>query len=277
MLDLNKVRGIVRYELRMRWRSWRYWIAFLMAGALALYVPTPLNYPGPEDGSKFVSSWWMAGQSFSGLMLLMTLLAAFLAADRIVRDTTLRTRESIQVRAVGEAEYVLGKHLSSLIALSLIAVPVFIGIPITKWVITGTLMSLWPLLVAFLTMYLPPMAFVTALALTVTTLLGDSLRFYVPFAILWYFDSMRFRLLGSWVRGVFSFSGASPFQAFFSDVAIFKAGDPQMPQISPGVVAANIFFLLLTSALLLAVLVTFEKRRGERGTELGARKDRRWL
>ena len=274
MLDLNKVRGVVRYELRMRWRSWRYWIAFLMAGALALYVPTPLNYPGPEDGSKFVSSWWMAGQAFSGLTLLMTLLAAFLVADRIVRDATLRTKESIKVRAVAEAEYVLGKYLASLIALALIAGSVFVGIPITKWVITGTLMSLWPLLIAFMTMYLPPMAFVTALALTVTTLLGDSLLFYVPYAVLWFFDSMRFRPLSSWVRGVFNFSGGSSFQAFFSDVALFRAGDPQ---ISPGVVAANIFFLLLTSALLLAVLVSFEKRRGEHGAELESRKDKRWL
>lgn len=255
------MRGIVRYELRMRWRSWRYWIVFLLASALALFVPTPLNYPGPDDAPRFFSSWWMASQAFSGLTLLMTLLAAFLVADRIVRDTTLRTRESIKVRAVGEAEYVLGKYLASLIALALIAGPVFVGIPITKWVITSTLMNLWSLLAAFLTMYLPPMAFVAALALTATTLLENPRPFYIPFAILWFFDSMRFRLLNSWIRGVFNFSGASPFQAFFSSVVLFMANDPQMPQMSLAVAAANISFLLFTSALLLVALVYFEKRR----------------
>jgi ABC-type transport system involved in multi-copper enzyme maturation permease subunit len=263
--DARRVRGIVCYELRMRRRSWLYWIVALLANALALFVPTPLNYPGPEEARSFYSSAWMAGQAFSSLSLVMTLAGALLAADRILRDATLRTKEAIKAKPVGNTEYVLGKYLACLIAMAVVALPVLVGIPVIKQRITGTGMDLAPLLAAWFTMYIAPMAFVAAVALAAATLLGNVRAFYVGYAVLWYFDSLRYRWASSLTRGVFNFSGTTPYQAFFSPVALSLAVDPQQPKLAVGVAAANVLFLLLASALLVGLLVHLEKRGRKAG------------
>lgn len=263
MLDLYRLGGIAWYEFTMRLRSWLYWIVFLLGSALSLFTPTPVNYPGLEDAPRFYSDWWLAGQAFSGLNLLMTLLAAFVVADCILRDTDFRTKELIQARPLSEFEYVFGKYLASLVSLGMIAVPALIGTPLIKRALLGVSMNPLPLFAAFVTIYLPSMAFVAALAMAVTTLIQNKLLFYGFFAILWYFDSMFFRVAHSLVRGILNFSGTSPFQAFFSSTALgFSTGDP--PQLPASAAILNIGVIVIASILLLMLLVRLEKlRRGQ--------------
>lgn len=263
MLDLYRLGGVAWYELIMRLRSWLYWIVFLLGSALSLFVPTPLNYPGSEDAPRFYSDWWLAGQAFSGLNFLMTLLAAFVVADCILRDTNLRTKELVQARPLSEFDYVFGKYLALLVSLGMIAVPALIGTPLIKQALLGAAMNPLPLIAAFATMYLPPMAFVAALAMAVTTLVQNRLLFYGFFAILWYFDSIYFRVAHSLVRGILNFSGTSPFQAFFSSAALgFSTGEP--PQLPASIALLNMGFLVIASILLLMLLVRLERlRRGQ--------------
>lgn len=258
---LGRVKGIVWYELKMRLRSWLYWIIFILASGFSLFVPTPLNYPGPEDALRFYSDWWLAGQTFSALNFLMTLLAAFLVADRILRDSNLRIEEIIQSRPVSSKEYIIAKYMASMISLSLIAIPAIIGVPIIKRLLLGVEMNLLPLIIAFLVMYIPSMVFVASLSLTGTTFARSAPAFYGVFGIIWYFDSVYFRVAESTFRGVFNFSGTSSFQAFFSATALGFTND--MYLISAGIAWLNVFLLIMVSGIMITALIYHEKiRRG---------------
>jgi len=255
----SKLSGVIWYELKMRFRSWLYWIVFILSGALALFVPTPLNYPSPEDASRFFSDWWLAGQSYSGLGIIMTLLAAFLAADRILRDDNILTKELIQARPIKDLEYVLGKYLAIVFGLMIIGFIPIIGVPIIKLRLFGLSANILPLLVAFLTIYLPPILFISALALTGATFLRNAPAFYIVYAIVWYYDSINYRLVHLPWRHIFNFSGVSPFFAFFSSTALgFTSGGPIVPVYSA---LTNIGMLLVSSTFLLVLLVRLEKNR----------------
>ena len=269
MSDVARFWGITWYELKMRWRSAGYWIVTLLVNAYALFVSSPLNYGSPEDLPFFRSSWWMAGQSFTAATTLMSGLSVFLVANSILRDRTLRTEELLRARGGFPGAYVMGKWTASLVALGFAVVPLFVGGPFTQWHVGRMPAQPGPFLLAFATIYLPTIVFVTTLALSATTLLGDQRLFYVPYLVVWYFDSFQFWVPRPAIREVVNFSGASALLRLF--LSRFPERAARYPKITTGELLCNAGILLLSSLALLVVLHRKEARAWTSGEAVAER------
>lgn len=252
MRDTRRFWGVTWYELKMRWRSAGFWVVVLLVNAFALFVTSPLNYGSPEDRPRFQSSWWVAGQSFSAATTLMNGLAVFLIADRILRDRTLQTDELLHAKGVFPGPYAMGKWAASFLSLCLAVCPLLVAAPLVQWYVGNTLAQPGPFLLAFATIYLPSMLFVSTLALTVATLAGDVRLFYIPYLVAWYLDSFHYWIPRPAIREVLNFSGATAFLRLFAERGF--------PVVSSSDVVLNIVILVLISGVLLYILLCRERR-----------------
>ncbi len=255
--------AVTWYELKMRWRSGGYWIVLLLVNAYALFVASPLNYRSEEDLPHFRSSWFMAGQSFTAATTLMAGLGVFLVADRILRDRTLQTWECLRVKGVFSDAYVMGKWAASFLSLCLAVCPLLVAAPLVQLRVSGTTPQLGPFILALATVYVPTILFVSALALGITTLVGDARLFYVPYLVVWYFDSFAWWVPRPAIREILNFNGTAAllrlFFAHLPDVA------PRYPHVTTYEMLLNMGVLVAGSSVLLLILL-----RNERGRWIGS-------
>jgi len=260
---ISRFWAVTWYELKMRWRSWGYWLVVLLVNAWALFVASPLNYRSDTDWPYFRSSWWMAGQAFNAATMLMAGLGAFLVADRMLRDRMLQTGESLRARGVFPGAYVLGKWAASALSLGLAVCPVFVGTPLVQWHVSHTVPQLGPFFLGWAAEYVPVVLFVSALALSAATLLGDARLFYVPYLVVWYLDSFQWWVPRPAIREVLNFNGTAVlFGLIATHVPDWAA---RYPSIATWEALLNLGLLVTASGALLLILW-----RRERGKWLGS-------
>lgn len=153
--------GVARYEFRMAIGRWGVWLAFALAGGLvgfraSSFVPALVRQVG---------AWSAAGQIAFMLNLWMPLVAGIALADRLPRDRQLVTLELLRSTATPRWRFVLGKYLGGLAAvvLQVLTVAVLIAGAAAFSGAPWTFVEASAL--AFLSVNLPPLAFVAAFSI----------------------------------------------------------------------------------------------------------------
>lgn len=196
--------AIARQEARMQFRRRYVWP---MAGLILVTVwalVSPFNEPGAiYDPDQLAADSMRLCLSFSGLLM------AFLVSDRIVRDDVLKTRECILAKPVATAEYALGKCLGSTVfCLVVFVVPTWAMVQVEQLVLAGPeYYDAMPFLKAY-ALYPPVFVFfVVATAVALASRMGDPLRFFALFTLIW--CGVLFLMTPGYdsYRGVLDFSG----------------------------------------------------------------------
>jgi hypothetical protein len=159
--------GMARYEFRMAIKRWGVWLAFALAGALVVNGMPALAARLASGGDV----WAMAGQVAFICNVWLPLVAGIALADRLPRERQLATLELLRSTAASRGTIVAGKYLGGLAAVSFqVLCVVAVGAAVVVWS-GGPARYFAAAAAAFISVNLPPLAFVAAFSIACPSVL----------------------------------------------------------------------------------------------------------
>ncbi len=181
--------NVARYEFRMAFRRKGTWLAFglliMFYGVSGLSGRMSL---GSGDLVTQNSLWDLAAQMAFSLNLFIPVIAGISAADRLVRDHRLGVDELLHSTPLKQGTYLAGKYCGVLLSLLIPEFLLFLVLGLVEVTLGAPVILLGMLLVTFLAMGVPAIAFVTAFSLACPTVIP--LRVYqVLFTGYWFWGN----------------------------------------------------------------------------------------
>lgn len=163
---MSRFFGVLRHEFNMSIRRPGLWIAY---GLLFVFYTFSVFWQSPTVSKVVLTEndvWQFAGRMGFTFNLFLPVAAGILAADRMQRDFRLGVRELQASTPLRVVVYILAKYLGVTFAF-LFPILVWILIITTVLILQGTapLLLLYTMTLAFFSMTLPAIAFVTAFSL----------------------------------------------------------------------------------------------------------------
>ena len=247
---MSRFFGVFRHEFQMSIRQPGLWIAY---GLLFVFYTLSVFWQ-PADAGKAIltddSTWQFAGRMGFTFNLFLPVAAGILAADRMQRDFRLGLRELQLSTPLNLVVYILGKYFG-VVAAFLLPILLWLWLVTCGLILQGTapLSLLYVMTLAFLTITVPAIAFVTAFSLACPLVMP--LRVYqILFTGYWfwgnYLNPNEFPTLsGTYLTpgGMLAFEGY--FGGFSGSSPIYSSADATL----------NLFILGLS---ILAVLITLK-------------------
>ncbi|MBN1266207.1 MAG: hypothetical protein JXA25_11980 [Anaerolineales bacterium] len=252
--------GVLRYEYRMSIQRKGLLILALLFSAFYIYL---LLDSGSYTESALLTNRELlqeAGHTMFFINLFFPVFAGISAADRLVRDYRLGTREILQATGVSNVSYVAGKYLGTVFSLlSIEFVIVFLITAMMVLVMGVSAVMIAYTLYALTAISAPALFFITAFSLACPMIMP--VRIYqILFTGYWFWGNyLSPTVLPTLSDTLLNASGRHALQAFFG--ATISAQDTPVPASDA---VLNIFLLLLCAGLALSVLVVYIRRTEQR-------------
>jgi len=252
--------GVLRYEYKMSIQRKGLLILALLFSAFYIYL---LFDNGSYTEAAVLSNKELlqeAGHTIFFINLFFPVFAGISAADRLVRDYRLGTREILRATGVSNVSYVTGKYLGTVLSLlSIEFVIVFLITAITVLVMGAPAVLIAYTLYALVTISAPALFFITAFSIACPKIMP--VRIYqILFTGYWYWGNyLSPNVLPTLSDTLLNASGRYALQAFFG--ATISVGDKPVPV---GDAVLNILLLLLCACLALTTLVIYIRQTERR-------------
>jgi hypothetical protein len=260
---LGQLGGMLRTELLMQWRRLGFWFAFgivvvIGIGAsinvMNLYMTTsPFLHASPLFlRNDFVN------KTIRSTVALLGIVVALLVSDRMARDISLHMAELQQTTSLSIRTYLLGKFLGNLVAMLVPAFLVHLIFVVVTLSFVGTVSWFSALGLAFVLVFPPAFAAVTALTLWLSTIFPLRL-IQVTLPFLWISLNSSSEVGWSIAKSPFSIAGAIVLGHFFP-----HATQAMLPSNTLQDVMLNIAVLSLMTLICLLLTVVCLHLRTER-------------
>ena len=126
---MNNILGVFVYEFRMGIRRKGVWLGYGVVFLLYLFAITSNGRFLETPGMSTKDMWAMTALLGFIYNLFLPVVGGISAADRLIRDRNLHLEELLRSTGLKISDYLVGKYLGTLAAISL---PVFLGILILR-------------------------------------------------------------------------------------------------------------------------------------------------
>jgi ABC-2 type transport system permease protein len=213
-----------------------YWVAILLGDS---YI---------QPSGNTLAEWWNKTATLAFIYnLFLPVAAGIISADRLVRDRALHMEEILQSTSLKTVEYLTGKYMGSLVAVTLPALAGILTLRFFALLQGAPIQSIWMTVAAFFTVNFPAYGFVIAFSLSCPLVIP--LRVYqVLFTGYWFWGNyLPTNIFPSLSSTLMQPSGRVAAEGLFGAVM-----DPQLPlTYSTGDVWINYGLLTLSAILIL--------------------------